>query len=167
MGERGWWRIVVGVMAGIVLQGCASGEAISPLERAVVAGQERVEDGRASGQAEADETPGVFLRLRHNPARCDVPAFEIRTHGRWVRAYVDGNPDVLARLQDFEQRAGVLSAASYGEVTGKFTGRRRTEAGVRYPVFVMSDFREAAIADGSSRAGAEPFQGFDQPRACL
>lgn len=164
MGLRKVWALL---LLGFWLSACASGEAVSPLERAVGVGQEMVEGGRVQGQAEADLAEGIFLRVRHNPARCDVPALEIYTHGQWIRAYFDGSQEVIARLQVFEGSAPVLSRTSYVEVSGKFSGRRRTEAGVRYPVFAISDLREAAVTDGGPRADAEPFERFDQPRACL
>lgn len=160
--------IALGVSLLFGAWGCASGgEAVSPLERAVGVSQEKIEGGRAKGQQDADVVRGVFLKVRYNPARCDVPSFEVFTHERWTRVFFDGSQEITTTLQEFESGSSVLSDSSYLEVSGKFSGRRRTDAGARYPVFTISDLRKPSITDGRSRAGAEPFERFDEPRACL
>ncbi len=155
--------IALGIVLQISAWGCASGEAISPLEHAVNTSQAKVETGRTKGQQDADVVPGVFLTVRYNPARCDVPAFEVFTHERWTRVFFDGNQQFLEALQGFEGSSAVLSQRSYLEVSGKFSGRRRNDVGVRYPVFLISELRQPAITNGRSRAGAEPFERFDEP----
>ncbi len=159
--------IALGVGLQICAWGCASGEAVSPIERAVDVSQGKIEGGLAKGKQNADVVRGVFLTVRYNPAGCDVPAFEVFTHERWTRVYFDGDAEIMVALQDFENGSRILSDTSYLEVSGKISGRRRNDAGVRYPIFDISDLRKPSVANGRARAGAEPFERFDEPRACL
>ncbi|MBA2662022.1 MAG: hypothetical protein H0U74_06975 [Bradymonadaceae bacterium] len=125
-----------------VMLGCATGPQLPAPQRALGAGQRSIDNSIARAFSASEAAPRYVLRLRHNPTRSDVPPFEVYSHERWLRSFLDATPELLAQIQAFEQRTAQSARLEHLEIEGKFSGRRRTESGARFPVFVIVDVRQ-------------------------
>ncbi|MFU8804717.1 MAG: hypothetical protein ACNA8W_12960 [Bradymonadaceae bacterium] len=128
---------VVFLMAIIILSACASGPDISNEERALVLGQRTVHQSVARSFTTSETQQSFRVRARYNPVQCDLPEFEVYGHEKWNRAYLDGSREILSEVQGFKDRSSGSYAMGFLDVEGTFSGTRRAQSGVRYPVFVV------------------------------
>lgn len=101
------------------------------------------------------ENSGPFvLTVRYNPARCDGPDFEVRAHGVWTRAYLDGKRAVRSEIQNYRESTD-HSIGSVVRIEGDFRGKRRAETGRKYPMFWVEAFEIEEDVPRESGAGIE------------
>lgn len=122
-----------------LLFGCATGKSskrsVPPEKKAVRTGQAHVRGGLEDA-FEASEKRDVYtVRGRFNEPRCDAPDFEVFAHGKWTRAYLDGKNDLTQKLESLEEKARESNSLETLELRGRFSGKRRAETGLKYPVF--------------------------------
>lgn len=108
----------VGALALIIVAGCASSPEVKPY---------RLAADRLEVVAEKHAGNGIFA-LRLNPARCDVPLFEVRLDGVDYRVFLEPTgPDGLpAQLQ-----ARLEAEAAQGNEAASATVRGVLSDGVR------------------------------------
>lgn len=88
----------------------------------------RVDQALTRGTDEAGEVGPIELRVRHNPAPCECPPYEVYAYGRWMRAFIDGTSAAVSALQNADPLA---TATVVGVVE---PSPRAAENGVTYPV---------------------------------
>lgn len=116
---------------------CKTGPQLPSEERALLAGQRTIQAGVQRGISTTEALPRVKVRVRHNPVACDAPEFEVYTHQRWRRVYIDSPRELQGQLQSFKERSAANDALGFLEVEGAYGGTRRAPSGARYPVFAL------------------------------
>jgi hypothetical protein len=122
--------------------GAQHGPAPDVRESAATASSSVVRRGVVRGDAAVAAVDRVTVEVRHNPAPCECPAWEVRLGAAWVRADLvearDAQPWVAEVLgQELDEGArfrASLDPRGAGVVAG---------AGWTYPVFAVSDVTDA------------------------
>lgn len=91
--------------ASLAATGCATGSGPDRGVRAVEASREAVVAGVEAGVEGSEALAPFDVPVRYNPARCDCPDYEVRIRGRWLRAYIEGDEELMTRLERFSARA--------------------------------------------------------------
>jgi hypothetical protein len=116
---------------------CLSGPERVPEERALLSTKRVVDAGVQRAIASSEAVPKIRARVRFNPVACDVPEFEIYTHERWRRVYLDSGREIQPRLEGFRNRSSQSQGLEFLDVEGAYQGTRRAQSGARYPVFAV------------------------------
>ena len=118
---------------------CASGP---PEERAVVEGRSSIAAGIDAGHRAVDDLDHLDVRARFNPCRCPAPDFEVHVEGHWRRVLIDGEDDVVDRLQERGESLESTPGLHYFRLKGTFSGRQIFPATRgEYDVFDVQEFQ--------------------------
>lgn len=132
--------VILGALSGA---GCAnpsaSQEKSPPEVRAREACRSAIHESIDEAFEYAEDSGPFVLAVRYNPARCDGPDFEVRAHGIWTRAYLDGKRAVRSEIQTYRDSSD-HSIDSVVRIEGDFRGKRRAETGRKYPLFWVDAF---------------------------
>ncbi len=128
------------IVASIVTSGCATGsstggEEVSPKERAVRAGHQKIRGGLQQAFEETESSAPYTLPARYNPPNCEGPDFEVFAHGRWNRVFLETDDKQRETLESLERSEQTITDAQPIQFKGEWSGTRRTESGLKYPVF--------------------------------
>lgn len=125
-------RLACLVVACSVLGACAGKSARTPTEWAITRSNRHVHDSIRAGVRTTSAEGPFEVPVRHNPADCACPPYEVFAYGRWIRAFIDADPrtrELLERLRDGDSLATVRLR---GDLAADL---RASESRVRYPVF--------------------------------
>lgn len=128
------------IATAIVGSGCAtgstsSGEDISPKERAVRAGHQKIRGGVQQAFQKTESSAPYTLPARYNPPKCEGPDYEVFAHGRWNRVFLNTDATQRERLESLESDEQTVTDAQPVRFEGEWNGSRTTESGLDYPVF--------------------------------
>lgn len=127
-------------LLGWATVGCAgpSAETIPPERRAVEASRGAVARSVQRGLRVSDDRDSYRVPVRLNPPRCPGPDWEIYAHGRWTRVYLEAGHRLEGRLDGLRSRLSEGGGLATATIEGAIDGRRRTDTGLRYPVFYVT-----------------------------
>jgi len=135
------------IVTSVVASGCAtgsssSGEDVSPKERAVRAGHQKIRGGVRQAFEETESSTSYTLPARYNPPRCEGPDFEVFAHGRWNRVFLDTGDTLRDTLESFETDEQAVNDTQPIQFEGTWRGSRTTDNGLEYPVFRVTSIEE-------------------------
>lgn len=140
--------IALGAMlfCSLVVGACATDNGASEPEKppelqVVERARGDVHDGIDQGFQTSEDQDSYRVPVRYNVPRCDAPAFEIRVHGRWTRAWLEGPDEVGEQLESLREEPGEAAGENF-EISGSFSGEREAETGVSYPVFWTTELED-------------------------
>lgn len=138
---RGW---LGGAVCAALLAGCASNRpAPEPRQAALARGQKTVDTGVRQALGRAEAVKQVVTPARRNPCQCDAPPDEVYVYGRWARAYLTGDAQLLEQFAARMQAADARGVPGTMLLVGALTGAtRRDERQVEYPVFEVQALGE-------------------------
>lgn len=128
--------IILGLLAALACGACSStAPQTDPLEEAFAESREAVASGLEEGFEESESIDEYSVDARLNPCPCDAPRHEIYIHGRWTRAFLEGEQAVLTAIDGAFEDAAERFALQTIAIEGAVEGERSTDKGIEYPVF--------------------------------
>ena len=129
------------------------GPALGPKARALKEAQASVTESKAEAREASEDADSFALLVRHNPARCDAPEFEVYMRGRWTRAYLDVEvPRVNALLEGL--RASSLKGTTLKVNALPTTSTKLSGLRVAWPIVEIVGLAQSDAEEASSAAPA-------------